>query len=102
MVGGFSSRHTIDQFTTVLPYSNLDEAQQILADFIKDFKVQGVQDIRSVVETQALSDKYCEITILAGLAQGKPQVELESIIEFAKFGQKEIASFNCKREGKTK
>lgn len=102
IVGGFSSRHTIDQFTTVLPYSNLDEAQRILADFIKDFKVQGVQDIRSVAETQALSDKYCEITILAGLAQGKPQVELESIIEFAGFGQKEIASFNCKREGKTK
>ena len=36
-----------------------------------------------------------EFSILAGMSQGKPQVELESIIEFARFNQKTIAKFTC-------
>ncbi len=42
-----------------------------------------------------------EFSILAGLAQGKPQIEIESVMEFARFNQKPIARFQCKRGGKT-
>jgi len=92
-VGGFSSRYTIDQFTTVLPYSNITETQQILNDFIDDFKTQGIADIRAATQSVVVANNSSEFKIWAGIAQGKLQVELESIIEFAKYEQKEILSF---------
>ena len=39
--------------------------------------------------------------LLAGLAQGKPQIEIESVMEFARFNQKEIAKFKCGPGGKS-
>ena len=45
--------------------------------------------------------KQCiEFSVLAGLAQGKPQIEIESVMEFARFNQKEISRFKCKVEEK--
>ena len=66
-VGGFSSRQTINEYATVLPYS----------------------------------EDWFEFKILAGLAQGKPQIEIESVMEFARFNQTPIARFQCERGGKT-
>jgi phospholipid/cholesterol/gamma-HCH transport system ATP-binding protein len=40
-VGGFSSRQTINEYATVLPYSDLDEGQRIMADFKTDFREQN-------------------------------------------------------------
>jgi phospholipid/cholesterol/gamma-HCH transport system ATP-binding protein len=94
-VGGFSTRHSINEFVTVLPYSDLDEAGRILEDFAKDFQDRGIRDIESVAQKETDSTECINFTILAGLAQGKPFVEMESIIEFAKFRQEEIARFQC-------
>jgi len=94
-VGGFSTRHSINEFVTVLPYSDLDEAGRILKDFAKDFQDQGIHSIESVAQDSMDSAESIEFTIFAGLAQGKPFVEMESVIEFAKFRQEEIARFQC-------
>ena len=94
-VGGFSTRHSINEFVTVLPYSDLDEAGRILEDFAKDFQDRGIRDIESVAQKETDSTECIDFTILAGLAQGKPFVEMESIIEFAKFRQEKIARFQC-------
>ena len=46
-------------------------------------------------------DEDCiEFSVLAGLAQGKPQIEIESVMEFARFNQKEISRFKCESGGK--
>ena len=45
-IGGFSTRRGINEFVTVLPYSNLVEAEEIMKVFIKDFQEQGIRDIR--------------------------------------------------------
>ena len=107
-VGGFSSRQTINEYATVLPYSNLEESERILKDFTKDFKEHGITDyeeheIREVdpkVENEDPTGEYVEFSVLAGLAQGKPQIEIESVMEFARFNQKELARFRCARGGK--
>ncbi|MBW1698415.1 MAG: ATP-binding cassette domain-containing protein [Deltaproteobacteria bacterium] len=92
-VGGFSARQTINEIATVLPFSDLEEAERILADFAEDLKKEGLCDIRASVPSP---DVECfEFSILAGMSLGKPQVELESIMEFARFNQKEIARFTC-------
>jgi phospholipid/cholesterol/gamma-HCH transport system ATP-binding protein len=99
-VGGFSSRATMEEYTTVLPYSDLKEAKRIMADFTKDFLEHGISGLDTVVRGDSAAEDCIEITILAGLAQGNPQVEQESSIEFARFDQKPIARFQCESGGK--
>ena len=92
-VGGFSARQTINEIGTILPFSDLQEAERILADFSEDLKQEGLGDIRNKVQ---FAETGCfEFHILAGMSMGKPQVEVDSIMEFARFNQKEIARFTC-------
>jgi phospholipid/cholesterol/gamma-HCH transport system ATP-binding protein len=100
-VGGFSARQTINEYATVLPFSDLEEAERIMQDFKKDFREHGLPDIQTLAEDEAVAEDGFEFNILAGLAQGKPQIEIESVMEFARFNQKPIARFQCKRGGKT-
>jgi phospholipid/cholesterol/gamma-HCH transport system ATP-binding protein len=94
-VGGFSSRQTINEYATVLPNSNLEEAGRILADFTKDLQEHGMESIENLVKAGTSSQECYEFTILGGLAQGNPQIELESVMEFARFKLEPIASFTC-------
>ncbi|MGD8944346.1 MAG: hypothetical protein PVJ37_13845, partial [Desulfobacterales bacterium] len=100
-VGGFSSRQTINEYATVLPYSDLDEAERIMADFKRDFREHGLPDLKSLQKGEKPDADHFEFSILAGLAQGKPQIEIESVMEFARFNQTPIARFQCERGGKT-
>ena len=72
-----------------------------MQDFKKDFREHGLPDIQTLTEDEAVAEDGFEFNILAGLAQGKPQIEIESVMEFARFNQKPIARFQCKRGGKT-
>jgi phospholipid/cholesterol/gamma-HCH transport system ATP-binding protein len=100
-VGGFSSRQTINEYATVLPYSDLKEAKRIMEDFTKDFLEHGIKGLEAAVHGET-PEECVEIIILAGLAQGKPQIEIESVMEFARFDQKPIARFECETGGQTK
>ena len=94
-VGGFSTRRSINQFGTVLPFSDLDEAERILEEFARDFQDNGLVNIQSAAKTINPSVECFEFSIFAGLARGNPDVELESIMEFAEFQQKPIAQLSC-------
>ena len=98
-IGGFSTRFTINEYVTVLPYSDIDEAQRLVENFADDFKRQGIFSLQRVAPANAECKDRITITLLAGLAQGKPQVEIESIIEFAKFRQASIAEFEADCRG---
>ncbi len=100
-VGGFSSRQTINEYATVLPYSNLEESERIMEDFTKDFKKHGIQGVKTYIEGEDKPEDSVEFSVLAGLAQGKPQIEIESVMEFARFNQKELARFTCARGGES-
>jgi phospholipid/cholesterol/gamma-HCH transport system ATP-binding protein len=92
-VGGFSARQTINEIGTVLPFSDISEAERILEDFVKDLQSEGLGDLQIGLDIP--KDQCFEFQVLAGLSQGKPQVELESIMEFARFNQREVARFQC-------
>ncbi|MGD8523600.1 MAG: ATP-binding cassette domain-containing protein [Desulfobacterales bacterium] len=98
-VGGFSSRQTIDEYATVLPYSDLEEARRIMEDFTRDFQQHGIGGIEELVQRETPGQESVQINILAGLAQGKPQIEIESVMEFARFNQEPIARFECETGG---
>jgi len=94
-IGGFSTRTQTNEFVTVLPFSDLAEAETMLRDFIKDFQAQGIGNICVGDRRQAASGGNVEFVILAGIAQGQPIVEIVPIIDSARRQQKEIARLRC-------
>ena len=99
-VGGFSTRQTINEFATILPFSDLDEAKRILDNFIKDFREQGMAEVSSVFNETVNEDACFDFSISVGMAQGKSQIEIESVIEFARFNKQPIANFQCEARRK--
>jgi phospholipid/cholesterol/gamma-HCH transport system ATP-binding protein len=93
--GGFSTRRHTNEFVTVLPYSDLTEAESMLKDFIDDFLKKGIRGIWAGVRKQAASQACVEFSILAGIAQGQPLMEIDSVIDSAKHQQKEIGRIRC-------
>ena len=94
-VGGFSARRSINQFETVLPFSDLDEASRIMKNFVEDFRGNGLKQIIKAAKTVDSDIDCFEFSILAGLALGKPVLELDSVMQFAELSQKPIAQLQC-------
>ena len=95
-LGGFSTRRHINEFVTVLPYSDRTEAEILLKEFVKNFQEQGIQGLWSGC-LRAPVGVYAEFVILAGIAEGQPIAEIDSIINSAKHQQHEIARLRCNR-----
>jgi phospholipid/cholesterol/gamma-HCH transport system ATP-binding protein len=94
-IGGFSTRRRSNEFVTVLPYSDLTEAESILEDFVKDFQERGIHDGWAGARKQTRSAECVEFRVLAGIAQGQPVADIDSVIDAAKSQQKEIARLRC-------
>ncbi len=97
-IGGFSTRRSINEFVTVFPYSELNEAEDMMEDFIKDFQEHGIREIWAGAREKAAPGTCVDFTILAGLAQGQPIAEIETIIASAESKQKEIGRLRCAAE----
>jgi phospholipid/cholesterol/gamma-HCH transport system ATP-binding protein len=94
-VGGFSARRSFNQFETVLPFSNIEEAEQILENFARDFQKQGMKEIEDAARAVNPKVDCFEFSIFAGLAKGDPHVEIESELESAEAMQRPIGRFQC-------
>jgi phospholipid/cholesterol/gamma-HCH transport system ATP-binding protein len=94
-VGGFSARRSINQFGTVLPFSDLEEAGRILEDFTTDFRENGLISIENAARQINPSVSCFEFSISAGLAGGDSDDELDSVMEFAQDNREPIAQFQC-------
>ena len=93
-VGGFFSQYTRNEVVTVLPYSDLEEAGRILLEFAKNIQKNGINGSFSTFLNEN-KNKASDFTISAGLAQGEPSAELDSILKRAASHKKEIAHFHC-------
>ena len=97
-IGGFSTRRNSNEVVTMLPYSNLAEAGKVLDNFVKDFQTQGTHEIWSLAQKHLSAGKSVEFSVWAGLAQGQPATEIDSVIALAKSQQKEIGRLLCAAE----
>jgi len=64
-------------------------------DFVKDFQEHGISDIWKEAQKRAPSDKCVDFAIRAGIAEGQPVTEIDSIIDLAESQQKEIGRVRC-------
>lgn len=93
-VGGFSARQSKDQFTTFLPFSNLNEADRILKIFALDLQEKGLSTIQA--EAHIPQDICFPFAILAGLAESRAGgAEIDLVFKAAEANQKEIARVYC-------
>jgi phospholipid/cholesterol/gamma-HCH transport system ATP-binding protein len=97
-IGGFSTRRNSNEVVTMLPYSNLAEAGAIMNNFVEDFQTNGTTEIWSIAQKHIKTGKSVEFTVWAGLAGGKPDTEIDSVIALAKSQQKEIGRLHCAAE----
>lgn len=93
--GGFSTRLDNQEFITILPFSDLEESEGLLEDFIKDFQAHGACDTQSCSVKNPQSGASNDLIILAGIAQGQTGLQIDSVMETARKGLKEIARIPC-------
>jgi len=98
-IGGFSTRRHTNEFVTVLPYSDMAEAQNILQDFVQDFQQRGLQDVFTGTQRRKAAAGHIDLALWAGIAQGQPIAEIEAVIEDAKSNQQELARLRCDVRG---
>jgi phospholipid/cholesterol/gamma-HCH transport system ATP-binding protein len=95
-VGGFSTRQRTNQFTTFLPFSNLQEAERLLKDFSVGLQGEGLGAIQA--ESRITPETCYEFAILGGVAEGKAgDEEIDVISKQAEARQKEIARVTCEK-----
>ena len=94
-IGGFSTRRKAREFVTVLPFSDIAEAEKILNEFVDDFHENGIRDLRANAQKDDASENCVEFAIRAGIAEGKADDDIDSIVDSARAQQKEIGRLQC-------
>ncbi|OIP98356.1 MAG: hypothetical protein AUK55_03115 [Syntrophobacteraceae bacterium CG2_30_61_12] len=92
-VGGFSSRLAVHEYVTLLPYSDLLEAERIVGDFITDFQQRGIPELLGQTGSGFRAEAPIQFQVSAGLAQGNPGEELDAIIALARANQRPVGTF---------
>jgi len=93
-IGGFSTRHRPCEFVTVLPSSNMEEAESMLSDFVEDFQEQGLPG-GAAGAGRSGAEGFVEFGVLAGIAEGRPVDDMDEVIAAARSRQREILRFAC-------
>lgn len=93
--GGFSTRLKTDEFATVLPYSNITEAEDLARDFVDSLKNKTSEGVSVSGAEHEHDGDGLDFTLLIGVAQGLPSDEIEAVIAAARSKQKETARLHC-------
>lgn len=99
-VGGFSTRYGADQYTSVLPYSDLEEARKLVDGFAEHFERKSRTQLQKLVREEFTCADAVSISIAAGIAHGEPHMNIESILDSADAGRDTILAFNATCKGR--
>jgi len=100
-VGGFSTRRSMNEYVTVLPSTDRAEAEGILGEYIQDFQAQeqAILEIWASAQRRSGTELCVELTLLAGLAQGRPDEDIDAVIESAERDRRVISRIRCINQG---
>jgi hypothetical protein len=92
--GGYTSRERINEYSVFFTNKDLDSFRTLLENFAASLKKTGIPKttIRPIIDKSVSADTVI-INIYAGLAIGKPHIERELVLEYARSGQKILAGF---------
>jgi len=100
-IGGFSTRHSLNEYVTVLPMTDRAEAEGIVGEYIRDLQAQeqAILEIWAAAQKQSPSDACVELILLAGLAHGHPDEDIDAVIERARREQNVVSRIRCINKG---
>ncbi|OPY07874.1 MAG: putative ABC transporter ATP-binding protein [Syntrophaceae bacterium PtaB.Bin038] len=100
-IGGFSTRHSMSEYVTVLPSTDREEAEGIVTEYVHDLQAQeqAILDIWAAAQKRSNVDTCVELTLLAGLAQGRPDEDIDSVIARARQAQQVVSRIRCINQG---
>jgi phospholipid/cholesterol/gamma-HCH transport system ATP-binding protein len=98
-VGGFSARFGRGEILTVLPYADVQEAEQMLGEFSRNLQNGGLSNIQSVTGVRMGVDACYEIHVYASVVQINPNDDFEAIIHSSMPGSRIVARIVCERGG---
>ena len=92
---GISTRLGRDQVVTILPSTEIKEAERMLEDYSKDIHSKGLAHIQADTRLDSNSEDCFSFSIFAGLAEGRAGDEMDVTTEKAISNQKPILQFAC-------
>ena len=100
-IGGFSTRHSMSEYVTVLPSTDREEAEGIVTEYVHDLQAQeqAILDIWAAAQKRSNVDTCVELTLLAGLAHGRPDEDIDSVIARARQAQQVVSRIRCINQG---
>jgi phospholipid/cholesterol/gamma-HCH transport system ATP-binding protein len=98
-IGGFSARHRRDQILTMLPHTNKNEAEKLVAYFARELEQEALAHIQSSAQTAIGAEACFEVYVKAGITDVSPSDTIEHIIEKARARQQIVATHRCDTGG---
>ena len=98
-IGGFSTRFGFNQYTTVLPHSDLEEAKSLAQNFADDFRRNGIMQLKQFVQAEISCPDAIEVFISSGVALGEPHIDIDDVLETADANRKPILTFSAECRG---
>jgi len=98
-LGGFSARHQRNQLLTILPHIELADAQALLDTFARQLQERAFSDIQAMIRAN-MGDNMCfNLSVKAGIIEGKSTDDIDRIIDKAESSQKVVAVYRCDQGG---
>jgi phospholipid/cholesterol/gamma-HCH transport system ATP-binding protein len=94
-VGGICTRHSINEFVAMLPYSDCVECEGLLKTLVEDLREHKIGRIGIEASKYSASGQCVEFALLGGVAEGQPTAAMDAVIDLARNHQTEIGRFRC-------
>jgi phospholipid/cholesterol/gamma-HCH transport system ATP-binding protein len=96
---GFSVRNHTGQILAILPYTDLQEAQQLVDNLGNGLQKEALSNIQALTQAKIGASTCFEIYIYAGISEANSNDDIDNIIERARATQKIIGTFRCDPKG---
>ena len=98
-LGGFSARRRRGEILTILPNTSLEEAEQLVYDFLQQ---KALPEIQKITVGKIRVEEFFEKFVTAGITEGSSADDIEQIMEKAETKKKIIARYQSGAKGGSK
>ena len=98
-LGGFSFRSHKGEILAILPYTDFQEARQLVEKFGEGLQEEKLSHIQALAQVKIGASACFEIFVRAGVAEAGFNEDINRIIAKAKAAEKIIATYRCDSKG---
>jgi hypothetical protein len=92
-LGGFSARRALGEILTMLPHTNLREAEQLMESYTGELKEQALIALENIEELKRGTDHSFEVRIKGGASEVSFRDDIDQIAGRTASNQRVVATF---------